>query len=67
MPEVEVYDLIEGAWKRLPHLDSGLRYAIADPGRFVDPGTGTVLFKFLNERSEGVGFGMDLSISGELR
>jgi hypothetical protein len=67
MPEVELYDLSAGAWKRLPHLDSGLRYAIADPGRYVDPGTGTVLIKFLNERSEGVGFGMDLSISGELR
>ncbi len=67
MPEVELYDLIDAEWKRLPHLDSGLRYAIADPGRYVDRGTGTVLIKFLNERSEGVGFGMDLSISGELR
>ncbi len=67
MPEIELYDLTDGVWKRLPHLDTGARYAVAEPGRYVDPGTGTVLIRFLNERTEGIGFGLDISISGELR
>ena len=47
-------------------MDNGARYAIADPARFVDPATGTVLVRFVNDNSDGVGFSMDLSISGEL-
>ncbi len=66
LPEVELYDLTTASWKRLPHLESGARYAIADPVRYVDPATGTVLIRLLNENSDGVGFSLDLSITGEV-
>jgi hypothetical protein len=66
LPEVEVYDLTAAAWKRLPHLDSGSRYALAQPARYVDPGTGTVLIRLVNENSDSVGFSLDLAITGEV-
>ncbi len=66
LPEVELYDLVAGAWKRLPHLEGGSRYAVNGPERFVDASTGTVLLRLVNEHSDGVGFSLDLAISGEL-
>lgn len=67
LPEVELFDLTDQTWKRLPHLEGGSRYAIKDPARYVDPATGTVLVRFVNDNSDGVGFGFDLSITGDLR
>jgi len=67
LPEVELYDLTAASWKRLPHLEAGARYAVAEPARYVDRATGTVLVRLVNENSDGVGFSMDLSITGELR
>lgn len=67
LPEVEVFDLVGGEWKRLPHLTAGMRYAIAEPTRYVDAATGAVLLRFVNDRNEGVGFSLDLAITGELR
>lgn len=64
LPEVEVYDVANQAWKRFPHLSPGIRYGLADPADFVDPTTGTVLIRFVNDRLEGVGFSVDLSITG---
>ncbi len=67
MPEVELFDLTAAAWKRLPHLEAGSRYAIAQPARYVDPATGTVLVRLVNENSDGVGFSLDLSITGDVK
>jgi hypothetical protein len=67
LPEVELFDLSASAWKRLPHLDGGGRFAIAEPARYVDPATGTVLIRLVNDNSDGVGFSMDLSITGDVK
>ncbi|MEA2612600.1 MAG: hypothetical protein QOI52_559 [Chloroflexota bacterium] len=67
LPEVELFDLTASDWKRLPHLTGGTRFAIADPARFVDPATGTVLMRLVNENTDGVGFSMDLSITGDVK
>lgn len=66
IPEVELFDLTSSTWKRLPHLSSGSRYAVAEPSRYVDPATGAVLIRFVNDREEGVGFSLNLTISGTL-
>lgn len=66
LPEVEVYDVSHQEWKRLPHL-SGARFAIADPANYVEPTTGTVLIRYVNDRTDGVGFSVDVSISGVVR
>lgn len=67
MPEVELYDLTTSSWRRFPHMSAGSRYSIADPERYVDPSTGTLLVRFVNDRNDGVGFGLDLAMTGDLR
>jgi hypothetical protein len=67
LPEVELYDLTAAEWKRLPHFTGGARYAVAEPARYVDPATGTVLIRLVNDNQDGVGFSMDLAITGELK
>jgi hypothetical protein len=64
LPEVELYDLDDAAWRRLPHLTGGSRYAIDEPKRYIDRSTGTVLVRFVNDNADGVGFSLDLSITG---
>jgi hypothetical protein len=67
LPEVEVYDVANQAWKRFPHLAAGARYALADPADYVDPTTGTVLIRYVNDRLDGVGFSVEISITGAIR
>jgi hypothetical protein len=67
LPEVELYDLTTASWRRLPHLVGGSRYAVDEPGHYVDTATGTVLVRFINDFSDGVGFNLDLSITGNVK
>ena len=67
LPEVEVFDVTGQEWKRLPHLSPGPRYALADPARYVDPASGTVLVRYVNDRQDNVGFSADVSITGTVR
>ena len=66
LPEVEILDVVNQEWKRLPHLTPGPRYAVADPANYVDPTTGTVLIRYVNDRMDGVGFSVDISITGNV-
>jgi hypothetical protein len=66
LPEIELFDLTSSSWARFPHLASGTRYEVADPARYVDPSTGTVLVKIVNETMEQTGFSLDLSITGDV-
>ena len=67
LPEVEVFDVAGQEWKRLPHLSLGPRYSLADPTRYVDPASGTVLVRYVNDRQDNVGFSVDFSITGTVR
>ena len=42
-------------------------WAVAEPARYVDPATGTVLIRLVNDNSDGVGFSLDLSITGDVK
>jgi hypothetical protein len=65
VPEMEVFDVQGGTWKRLPHLGQNASYALKDPARFVDPSTGEVLFRFVNvSADQGVGIQFQVAISG---
>lgn len=68
LPEVELLDRTgRGTWIRLPHLGGGSAFSIADPERYIDPATGQVLVRFVNEQQDsGVGFQFQISISGEI-
>ncbi len=68
MPDIDVFDLTgEGEWRRLPHLDPGQRYELADPDRYVEPTTGTILLRFVNENQEGVGFSFGVELTGDVQ
>jgi hypothetical protein len=66
LPEIELFDIGKQDWVRLPHLRQGSRYAVAHPESFVDPTTGSVLVRYVNDASDSVGFSVDISISGNI-
>ena len=66
MPEVELFDSTGGHWHRLPHLDAGPdRTMSPTPARYVDPTTGTVLVRFVNDRQDQVGSSVDRRDHGD--
>jgi hypothetical protein len=69
IPEVEVFDRRgEGTWVRLPRLNAEANYTLADPTRYVDPATGQMLVRFVNESRElSIGFSFQLSILGAVQ
>ncbi|HET7030909.1 MAG TPA: hypothetical protein VFI34_10390 [Candidatus Limnocylindrales bacterium] len=68
LPEVEVFDRTgAGTWHRLPHLEQGTTYDLKDPAKYVDPSTGAVLVRFVNERQDPISVYLGLSIQGTIR
>ena len=68
LPEVELFDRTgAGSWHRLPHLSQGQTYDLADAGRYVDPSTGAVRVRFVNDRQDPVNVFLSLSIQGTVK
>ncbi len=67
LPELEVLDLSTGAWMAMPHLQQGRVYDLTEPARYIEPSTGTLLVRFVNEHQDGVGFGFAVQLEGEVR
>ena len=68
LPELDVFDRTgDGTWHRLPHLSQGATYDLADAERYVDPSTGAVLVRFVNERQDPVNVFLGLAIQGTVR
>ncbi len=66
LADIELFDIQQSAWKRLPRFDQGTQYAVNSPARYVDPSSGTVLIRFVNDVTDSVGFSIDVSISGDI-
>jgi hypothetical protein len=66
-PEVELFDLDAQTWRRLPHLTGGTQFKVTDPAQYVDPTSGTVLIRFVNDQNDSVGFNVDVAITGTIR
>jgi hypothetical protein len=68
LPEVEVFDLKGGGtWVRLPRLTAEASYTLANPSRYVDPATGQLLVRFINQSAEAsVGFSFQLALVGDV-
>src|SRR5262245_21719341 len=64
MPETEVFDRTTGEWRRLPHLAPGAAYELKNPGDFVDPSTGTIQVRFVNDRSDAVNLSFNVVLEG---
>jgi hypothetical protein len=69
LPEVELFDRSgEGTWVRLPHLAPGGRYVVDDPARYVDPVSGGVLVRFVNDQPDAsFGFQFGVAITGHVQ
>ena len=67
LPAVEVLDVTSGEWRLLPEPTAGTTISIRDPARFVDAASGTLQLRFVNDRSEGVGFQLAVQIEGVVR
>ncbi len=67
LPDIEVLDVRGGEWVQFAHLGQGIPYELADPGRWVDPASGEVQVRFVNERQEQVNFQFPISIEGTVR
>lgn len=67
LPDLELLDRTTGTWVQYAHPVAGAAYAIADPARFVDPATGEVQARFVNERQDGIGFQVSVLIGGTVR
>jgi len=49
---------------RFPHITPGNSIEIADPQRWVDPASGTVLVRVRSDRPDGVGFQLQVQLEG---
>ncbi|HEX5147634.1 MAG TPA: hypothetical protein VFW02_01045, partial [Candidatus Limnocylindrales bacterium] len=67
LPDVEVLDLRTGAWVQFAHLLQNTAYELADARRWVDPATGEIQVRFVNERQEQVYFQFPVRIEGTVR
>jgi hypothetical protein len=66
LPETEVLDRETGEWRRLPHLTGGSTYELKDAARYVDPSTGTIQLRFVNDRQDSVGMSFSVVLQGEV-
>jgi hypothetical protein len=65
LPEVDLFDRSAGGrWVRMETLKPGSSYELADPERYVDPGSGTLLVRFVNDFQDGIGFNFQVRIEG---
>lgn len=67
-PEIELFDrTLGGKWLRLPQFTFGAAYEVRDPARYVDPGSGSVLVRFVNDKVDNMGFGFAVRLEGDVR
>ena len=66
-PFVELFDRQSGGWVRLAHFDPSASVSVAEPARYVDPTSGTVLVRFRTSDQNGVGFAFLLQLEGKIQ
>lgn len=64
LPDLEVLDVRTGSWVQFEHLAQGRPYDMPDPARWVDPATGEVQVRFVNEGQGQVSFQFPIEITG---
>ena len=66
LPEIEALDVRTGEWVQFAHMTGGQEYELENAARWVDPTTGQVQLKFVNERQDGIGFQFQVEITGSV-
>ncbi|MFL5777862.1 MAG: hypothetical protein ACJ761_02860, partial [Chloroflexota bacterium] len=67
MPELELFDRVAGTWRRFPHIAAGTSGTIPSPTRYVDPETGSIQVRYVNDQSDQIGFTPAIAITGDVR
>lgn len=68
LPALELFDRSDGGrWLRMTQLEADGVYELEAPERYVDPSTGTLLLRFVNDVQEGIGFNIEVRLEGEVR
>ncbi|MFL5769284.1 MAG: hypothetical protein ACJ765_04325, partial [Chloroflexota bacterium] len=67
MPDIEVLDVKTGAWIQFDHMLQGVAYELDDATRWLDPATGELQVKFVNERQDQVSFLFPVRIEGTVQ
>lgn len=67
LPDIEVLDRRTGTWVQFAHLAQGTAYELVDAARWVDPATGEVQVRFVNQRADQVSFQFPIEITGTIR
>jgi hypothetical protein len=67
LPELDVFDVKAGAWVQFAHLSLGQSYRLPDASRWLDPATGDLRVRFVNERTDQVYFQFRAVVSGSVQ
>jgi hypothetical protein len=67
LPDLEVLDVRSGLWVQFAHPLQNMPYELADAKRWVDPASGEVQVRFVNERQEQVSFQFPIRIEGTVQ
>jgi len=67
LPELDVFDVKAGVWVQFAHLSVGQTYRLPDATRWLDPTTGDLRVRFVNERTDQVYFLFRATISGAVQ
>jgi hypothetical protein len=67
LPDIEVLDVKTGTWVQFQHLTAGRQYELPEADRWVDPTSGELQVRFVNERADPVYFQLPVSITGTVR
>ncbi len=67
LPELDVLDVRTGAWVQFEHLRQGVAYALSDAARWVDPSSGELQVRFVNQGQDSIGFQFPVALEGTVR
>jgi len=67
LPDFDVLDVRTGTWVQFAHVAAGQPYALADASRWVNPSTGEVQVRFVNQSQNQIGFQFPIAIAGTVR
>jgi hypothetical protein len=67
LPDLEVLDTRTGTWVQFAHMAQNTPYALTNPARWIDPASGELQVRFVNERQDQVSFQFAVRIEGTIR
>ncbi|MEI7744854.1 MAG: polymer-forming cytoskeletal protein, partial [Chloroflexota bacterium] len=67
LPDFEVLDVRTGTWVQFEHVTQGRPYELTDAARWVEPLTGELQVRFVNQRADQISFQFPVELTGSVR